>query len=233
MSGHSKWATTKRQKAVVDAKRSANFTKLANLITVAARDGGDPDKNFRLRVAVDKARANSMPKENIERAIKRGTGEIEGQHFEQMIYEGFGPDKVAVIMEIITDNKNRTASDVKHLFTKAGGALSGPNSVMWMFDQKGVINIKDVLNDDQQLELIDVGADEFEIQSDESTVICPPDNFENVKNKLEQLGCKINEASIEFLAKETVTVKDQDQWNKFIDNLEDNDDISNYYTNAE
>lgn len=233
MSGHSKWATTKRQKAVVDAKRSANFTKLANLISITAKDGGDPDKNFRLRVAIDKARANSMPKENIERAIKRGTGELEGQHFEQMIYEGFGPDKVAVVMEIITDNKNRTASDVKHLLTKAGGSLSGPNSVMWMFDQKGVIDVKNSLNDDQQLELIDVGADEFDINDQQSTVVCPPEYFEAVKNKLDQLGCQIGEASIEFLPKETVQIKNQEQWEKFIDNLENCDDISNYYTNAD
>lgn len=232
MSGHSKWATTKRQKAVVDAKRSSNFTKLANLISVAARSGGDVNMNFKLRVAVDKARSVSMPKENIERAIKRGTGELEGQKFEQMIYEGFGPEKVAIIMEIITDNKNRTASDVKHLLAKAGGDLSGPNSVMWMFDQKGVISINELLNDDQQLELIDVGAEDFDIDSDHSTILCPPEKFEAVKNKLDNSGFVIKEANIEFLPKETVTIQDGQRWENFLEALENNNDISNYYTNA-
>ena len=232
MSGHSKWATTKRQKAVVDAKRSSNFTKLANLISVAARSGGDINMNFKLRVAVDKARAASMPKENIERAIKRGTGELEGQKFEQMIYEGFGPEKIAIIMEIITDNKNRTASDVKHLLAKAGGELSGPNSVMWMFDQKGVISINESLNDDQQLDLIDTGAEDFAITNEQSTILCPPEKFEAVKNKLDSSGFNIKEANIEFLPKETVTIQDTDRWDNFLEALENNNDISNYYTNA-
>lgn len=232
MSGHSKWATTKRSKAVVDAKRSANFTKLANLISVAARSGGDVNMNFKLRVAVDKARAASMPKENIERAIKRGTGELEDQKFEQMIYEGFGPDNIAIVMEIITDNKNRTASDVKHLLAKTGGSLTGPNTVMWMFDQKGVITTKNAITEDQQLELIDAGAEEFDVNEDQSTVICPPESFETVKNKLDNLNCPIDEASIEFLPKETVEIKDEQRWQNFLDALENNDDISNYYTNA-
>lgn len=232
MSGHSKWATTKRQKAVVDAKRSSNFTKLANLISVAARSGGDINMNFRLRVAVDKARSVSMPKENIERAIKRGTGELEGQRFEQMIYEGFGPEKSAIIMEIITDNKNRTASDVKHLLAKAGGELSGPNSVMWMFEQKGVISINQSLNDDQQLDLIDVGAEDFDIASDQTTILCPPEKFEALKNKLEADKFTISEAGIEFLPKETQEIKDTQRWENFLDALENNNDIANYYTNA-
>ena len=232
MSGHSKWATTKRSKAVVDAKRSANFTKLANLISVAARSGGDVNMNFKLRVAVDKARAASMPKENIERAIKRGTGELEGQRFEQMIYEGFGPENVAIIMEIITDNKNRTASDVKHLLAKTGGSLTGPNTVMWMFDQKGIVTTSVAINDDQELELIDAGAEDFDISENETSIICPPDCFENVKSKLDTLKCPITEANIEFIPKETITVKDEQHWDNFLEALENNDDISNYYTNA-
>jgi YebC/PmpR family DNA-binding regulatory protein len=232
MSGHSKWATTKRQKAVVDAKRSANFTKLANLITVAARAGGDVNKNFKLRMAVDKARANSLPKDNIDRAIKRGTGELAGQNFEQMIYEGFGPEKTAVIMDIITDNKNRAAADIKHLLTKFGGSLSGPNSVMWMFEQKGVLVIERSLTDELQLELIDAGADEFEITDKQTTIFCPPDNFEKIKEKLEQKNEKLLSAAIEFLPKETIIIKDEKKWDDFVGLLEKCDDISNYYTNA-
>ncbi|MDD4900980.1 MAG: YebC/PmpR family DNA-binding transcriptional regulator, partial [Patescibacteria group bacterium] len=166
MSGHSKWATTKRQKAVVDAKRGAAFTKYGNLITIAARKGGDPTSNFSLRMAIDKARGANMPKENIERAVKRGTGELAGAQIEELIYEGFGPAKTQFILKCLTDNKNRTAAEVRHLFADGGGAIG---SVMWNFKLKGVVLItaeelanKKLLNDDNfELELIDVGAQDY------------------------------------------------------------------------
>ena len=143
MSGHSKWANIKRTKGAADAKRSSLFTKLARVITVAARDkGGDPEMNFSLRLAIEKAKAANMPKENIERAIKRGTGEIKGEAaIEELIYEGFGPGGIAIIIKCLTDNRSRTAAQMKHILTSHGGSLGSPNSVMWQFEQKGVIRI--------------------------------------------------------------------------------------------
>lgn len=234
MSGHSKWATTKRQKAVVDAKRSANFTKIANLVSIAARKGGDPAMNFSLRIAVDKAKEVNMPKENIERAIKRGTGEIAGGQLEESIYEGYGPDKIAFIMEIITDNKNRASSEIRHLLSKAGGSLGGPGSVMWQFDQKGIIDLQvKELTDDQQLSLIDAGADDFDSEDDHTIVLTHSDKLELVKKACEALGFKINSAGLEYVPKEYVKPTDLEALQNFFNQLEDNNDISNYYHNAE
>ncbi|MDD2807950.1 MAG: YebC/PmpR family DNA-binding transcriptional regulator, partial [Patescibacteria group bacterium] len=163
MSGHSKWATTKRAKAIVDAKRGAAFTKVANIITIAARNGGDPTANFMLRMAIDKARAVNMPKDNIERAIKRGTGEGGGAAVEELVYEGIGPAQTQFVVKCLTDSKNRTAAVIRHLFDKHGGSLG---SVMWNFEIKGVITITNyelqITNlDELELELIDIGIEDF------------------------------------------------------------------------
>jgi len=165
MSGHSKWATTKRAKAVVDAKRGAAFTKLANLITIAARKGGDPTMNFALAQAVDRARAINMPKDNIERAIKRGTGGDGGEALEELLYEGFGPAQSQFVIKVVTDSRNRSAANIRHIFTKHGGSLG---AVIWNFDQKGVILVNEekwqaskLAWDDFLLEAIDAGADDI------------------------------------------------------------------------
>lgn len=239
MSGHSKWATTKRQKAIVDAKRGAVFTKLGNLISIAARKGGDPTTNFGLRMAIDKAKAANMPKENIERAVKRGTGELGGAVIEELTYEGFGPAKSQFIVKSLTDNKNRSASTIRHLFTKYGGSFG---AVTWNFEQKGVIRIinyelkiKNYENNDEfELQLIDAGAEDIQKEEEGITVITKPDEMQKVKQYLENKQIATESADIEYVAKEELNLSDEEkeQVQKFIDELEDNEDVSDYYTNA-
>ncbi len=237
MSGHSKWATTKRQKAITDAKRSANFTKAANIITIAARKGGDPNTNFSLRMAMDKAKQYNLPKENIERAIKRGTGELGDIQIEELIYEGFGPAKSQFIIKCLTDNKNRTAASIRHLFTESGGSLG---SVMWNFEQKGVIRIdkqiiKQAVNnfDDFELELIDQGADDIQDEEEGITIFTKPVNLQKVKQYLDQKNIKTESAEIENVAKEYLNLSEEDKKRveEFVSALADNEDISDYYTN--
>jgi YebC/PmpR family DNA-binding regulatory protein len=242
MSGHSKWATTKRAKAVVDAKRGAIFTKLANQIIIAAREkGGDQNTNFGLRIAVEKARAANMPKDNIERAIKRGTGELGGEAIAEYIYEGIGPAKSQFIVKALTDSKNRSAANIRHIFSKYGGAMS---SVMWNFEQKGVIRImnedlpaqaglkvKDA--DEFELELIDTGADDI-LQEDEGTTIyVKPENLQKVKQFLDSKNIKTETAEMEYIAKEESNLDDtaKEQVQKFIDELDGDEDVSDYYSN--
>ncbi|OIO07435.1 hypothetical protein AUJ27_02460 [Candidatus Falkowbacteria bacterium CG1_02_37_44] len=240
MSGHSKWATTKRQKATVDAKRGAIFTKLGNLIAMAAREkGGDPNANFSLRMAVGKAKQANMPKENIERAIKRGTGELAGKAIEELIYEGFGPAKSQFIIRCLTDNKNRSASNIRHIFTEYGGSLG---SVLWNFSQKGVIRIvKDELdkaNLDKEifeLELIDAGAEDFLSEEEGLIIYTKIENLQAVRQFLENNNLAVESAGIEYVAKENLTVSEEekDKIEKFIEALEDNEDAADYYTNID
>ncbi|PIV51733.1 YebC/PmpR family DNA-binding transcriptional regulator [Candidatus Falkowbacteria bacterium CG02_land_8_20_14_3_00_36_14] len=240
MSGHSKWATTKRQKATVDAKRGAIFTKLGNLIAMAAREkGGDPNANFSLRMAVGKAKQANMPKENIERAIKRGTGELAGNAIEELIYEGFGPAKSQFIIRCLTDNKNRSASNIRHIFTEYGGSLG---SVLWNFSQKGVIRIvKDELdkaNLDKEifeLELIDAGAEDFLSEEEGLIIYTKIENLQAVRQFLENNNLAVESAGIEYVAKENLTVSEEekDKIEKFIEALEDNEDAADYYTNID
>lgn len=233
MSGHSKWATTKRAKAVTDAKRGAIFTKIANIITIAAKEkGGDMDTNFSLRMAVEKAKTANMPKDNIEKAIKRGTGELEGGQIEELYYEGIGPANSQFIVKALTDNKNRSAAEIRHLFTKHGGSLG---SVMWNFDKKGVIRISDLKFkiSDLELDLIEAGAQDI-IQEDEGfTIITEIPDLQNVNKFLEDKEIKSESAEIEYMAKEESQVEetDKEKMEKFIDALEENEDISDYYTN--
>lgn len=241
MSGHSKWATTKRQKAVVDAKRGAIFTKLSNLISIAARDkGGDPDTNFTLRMAIDKARQANMPKDNIERAIKRGTGDGGGQQIEELVYEGQGPVGSQFIIKCVTDNRNRTASTIRHLFSKAGGSLG---SVAWNFVVRGVVQITaealaDQLNDwdNFELELIDQGAQEIIKEDEGFTIYTAPEDLPVIKAFLEDKAIVTELAEIQQVAKEKMIINnpdDQVKLTKFIEALEDCEDIGDYYTNAE
>jgi len=239
MSGHSKWATTKRQKAVVDAKRSSAFTKVANVITIAARKGGDPEMNFSLRMAIDRAREVNMPKENIERAIKRGTGELGGAVPEELVYEGFGPAKAGFIIEVLTDNKNRTAADIKHLLTKYGGALGASGSVSWNFEHKGVIRImneelknKNLANDEFELALIDAGVDDIQKENEGWTLYTRIENLNKVKNFLDGKKIATESAALEYVPKEekTVSEEEKNKVEKLIEELEENEDVSNYYT---
>ncbi|MDP2736351.1 MAG: YebC/PmpR family DNA-binding transcriptional regulator [bacterium] len=238
MSGHSKWATTKRAKAVVDAKRGAVFTKIAKLITITARAGGDPTSNFSLRIAIDKAKAINMPKDNIERAIKRGTGESGGAQIEELIYEGLGPVKTQFIVKCLSDNKNRAAAEIRHLFSKYNGSLG---AVMWNFSQRGIImiesreiNDKKLTDENFELELIDAGAEDIQKEEQGMTIYTSPTDFQKTKQFLENKNIKTESAEIEYMAKEPVDLSDEKkiQVEKFIEELDNNEDVSNYYTNA-
>jgi YebC/PmpR family DNA-binding regulatory protein len=237
MSGHSKWATTHRQKELVDAKRGAIFTKFANIITIAARKGGDPNANPSLRAAVDRARDVSMPKDNIERAIKKGTGELGGAIVEELFYEGVLPGGIQVVVKCLTDNKNRSGSTVRHLFTKNGGSFG---AVLWNFSQLGVIRIaneqlseKKISYEGLELELIDHNIVDFQ-KEEEGIVICTEvKDLQTVKDFLEGKGLKIESAEIEYVAKEKVAnpADDKQKIEKFMEELDDNEDVNDYYTN--
>lgn len=238
MSGHSKWATTKRAKAVVDAKKGAIFTKIAKLITIAARQGGDPTSNFSLRIAIDKAKSINMPKNNIDRAIKRGTGELGGAQIEELIYEGLGPAKAQFIIRCLSDNKNRAAAEIRHLFSKYGGSLG---AVMWNFVQRGIImieqaeiNDKKLTDENFELELIDAGAEDIKREEEGMTVYTAPMDFQKTKQFLENKNIKTESAEIEYVAKEPLNLNDEEkiQVEKFIEELDNNEDVSNYYMNA-
>lgn len=239
MSGHSKWATIKRAKAATDAKRGAVFTKVGNMITVAAREkGGDPETNFSLRMAMDKARAANMPKDNIEKAIKRGTGELEGGQIETLYYEGFGPAQSQFVVKSLTDNKNRSAANIRHLFTKYGGSLG---AVMWNFTEQGVVRVmndklkaKDLAIEEIELELIDVGAQDIQKEEEGITIFTKLEDLQAVKKFLESKDIETETADIEYVAKEDLKLagEDKEKVEKFIEELEDNEDVADFYTNV-
>lgn len=230
MSGHSKWATTKHKKAIKDSKRSSLFTKLTKIITVAAREGADPNMNFKLRMAIEKAKSLSLPKDNIERAIAKGSGTGEGQALEEITYEGYGPEGTAVIIEVVTDNKNRSASEVRHLLTKHGGSLGG--SVAWQFERKGVIYLKkENINENQELEIIDAGAEDISKENG-IQVITAMENLQKVQEKLEG-KFEIDNAELEYLPKNKVKPENPKKVEKLFEALDENDDINNFYSNAE
>lgn len=238
MSGHSKWATIKRAKGANDAKRGAMFTKLGNMITVAAKEkGADPEINFTLRMAIDKARAANMPKDNIEKAIKRGIGELIGEQIIELTYEGIGPANSQFIVKSLTDNKNRSAANIRHAFSKAGGSLG---SVMWNFEQKGVIRIaQDVLKEtgedfeDLELELIDAGAQDIKKEEEGLTIITDINDLQAVNKFLEDRNIKSESAELEYIAKDEQEVagEDKEKIEKFMESLEELEDVSDFYTN--
>ena len=238
MSGHSKWATTKRKKAAIDAKRGKMFTKLIKEITIAAREGGgDPAGNPRLRLAIDNAKSMNMPADNIERAIKKATGELEGQSYVELTYEGYGPGGVAMLVEVVTDNKNRTVAEVRHLFSKGGGNLGETGSVAWMFERKGIIALpKQGKTEEQILEIVlDEGAEDLQTEEDFFEVQTSIEAFEPVRKKMADKGLTVENASLHWIAKNTINVSGEtaEAMIKLIENLEDNDDVQNIFTNAD
>lgn len=238
MSGHSKWATIKRKKAATDSARGKVFTKIIKEITIASRDGGgDPDANPRLRLAIQTAKGNNMPQDNITRAIKKGTGELEGVRYEEITYEAYAPGGIAVIIESVTDNKNRTVAELRHLISKKNGNLAESGSVSWMFERKGVVNVeKDNISEDDLMEVIlDAGADDLKSEGDYFEVIAPIENFEKVRKAIEDKSYKIESASLQYIAKDLVPVdsKNTDEVIRFIEAVEENDDVQNVYTNAD
>lgn len=236
MSGHSKWASIKHKKAATDAKRGKVFTKLIKMITVAARSGGgDVNANPGLRLAVQKAKESNMPADNIERAIKKGTGEIPGVSYEHVSYEGYGPGGIAFFIEGLTDNKNRMTSEVRNIFSKAGGNLAGSGSVNWLFEKKGffVINKSEVSEDKLMSVILDAGAEDLSLESDTYEVKGKPHDYEKIKKALEDNKIKTESAEITMIPKTTVKVTGDQakQVLRLVEQLEDNDDVQNVYAN--
>jgi len=237
MSGHSKWSTIKRKKGALDAKRGKVFTKIIKEITLAAKlGGGDIEGNSRLRQAVAAAKEENMPKDNIERAIKKGIGGGEGAaNYEEVTYEGYGPGGVAVLVEVMTDNKNRTVAEIRHIFSKHGGNLGENGCVAWIFTKKGSIIIdKKEINEDALMELaLDAGAEDVKGEEDEYEVITSPADFEVVKKALDDKGVKHLEARIGMIPSNTITLEANkaEQMLKMMEKLEDNDDVQNVYAN--
>ncbi len=237
MSGHSKWSTIKRKKGAADAKRGRIFTRLIKEITVAARmGGGDPEGNPRLRSAIASAKADNMPKDNIERAIKKGTGELEGAVYEEITYEGYGPGGVAVLVDCMTDNKNRTVADIRHYFSKSGGNLGESGCVAWMFDKKGLLLIdKSTISEEKLMDLaLEAGAEDVIEEDSEFQVITEPDDFDSVREALEADNIKFFEASVSMIPQNTVDVSDEKpakQILRLLESLEDHDDVQNVHAN--
>jgi YebC/PmpR family DNA-binding regulatory protein len=238
MSGHSKWATIRRKKAGIDAKRGKMFTRLIKEITVAARQGGgDPDGNPRLRLAIDNAKAGNMPADNIDRAIKKATGELEGTQFHELTYEGYGPGGIAILVEVATDNKNRTVAEIRHLFSKNGGNMGETGSVAWMFERKGIITVKrDGKPEDEMMEVVlDAGADDLSTEEEFFEVTAALESFETVRKLLIGKKFHVENASLQWIAKNLVPVKGEEAEKlvKLIEGIEDSDEVQNVFSNAD
>jgi YebC/PmpR family DNA-binding regulatory protein len=238
LSGHSKWSSIKHKKGAADAKRGKLFSKLARAIIVAAKEGGgDPANNLALQNAVEKARSYSMPKDNIDRAIAKGTGEgADAASFETVVYEGYGPEGVAVIVEALTDNRNRTASDIRHAFTKHGGSLGATGAVAWQFERRGVVVVPAEGVDEEELFMAaaDAGAEDVERDGDVFQVTSAPDALAAVREAIEAAGFTIDSAELSMVPKTTVAVDDEArarQVMRLIDTLEDNDDVQEVFAN--
>ena len=237
MSGHSKWSTIKRKKGAADAKRGRIFTRLIKEITVAARmGGGDQDGNPRLRSAITTAKAENMPKDNIERAIKKGTGELEGAVYEEIIYEGYGPGGVAVMVECMTDNKNRTVADIRHAFSKSGGNLGESGCVAWMFDKKGSILIDKSAIDEEELmdKALESGAEDVLEEENVFQVVTTPEDFEAVREALQADGLEFIEAAVSLIPQNTVDITEEKpakQLLRLLESLEDHDDVQSVSAN--
>ncbi len=238
MSGHSKWSQIKRKKGATDVKKGQAFTRLGREITLAARaGGGDPDSNFALRLAVEKARGANMPKDNIERAIKRGAGELsEGGQLEEVMYEGYGPGGAALLVQILTDNRNRAASEVRHLFTRGGGNLAAANAVAWMFNKRGVVTVENVKSpDDLALELIDAGAEDYRVDGKVLDLYCAPEHLKTLRDAVEKRKIPITAAELAWIAKTPAQVNDEHAVStlKLMELLEEHDDVQKVYTNLD
>jgi len=237
VSGHSKWSTIKRKKGAADAKRGKIFTKLIKEITVAARiGGGDAGANPRLRSAIGTAKSENMPKENIERAVKKGTGELEGTVYDEITYEGYGPGGVAILVDCMTDNKNRTVADIRHFFAKSGGNLGESGCVSWMFDKKGSLLVdKSVVSEDKLLDIVlDAGAEDVAEEENEFQVVTVPDDFSAVLEALESENIPLIESSVSMIPKNVIEIIDEKtakQVLTLLEKLEDHEDVQNVYAN--
>lgn len=235
MSGHSHWATIKHKKSAEDAKRGKAFTKLIKEINVAAKiAGGDPTNNPRLRLLIEKAKDINMPSDNITRAIKRGTGELPGVHYESMVYEGYGPYGIAVILETLTDNKNRTVAELRHIFAGSGGNLAETGAVAWMFEKLGVLDITGTMSEDTLLEkLIEHNITDIKHDGTFFTIYCDPKSLEPVKQAILQLGLTVERAEVDLVAKNTINVTEDHKQKAydFLQTLQDLDDVQDVYTN--
>lgn len=240
MSGHSKWSTIKHKKAAIDAKRGQIFTKIAREITVAARQaGGDPDMNPRLRLSVDKARAANMPMENIDRAIKKGTGaDQDGANFEEIMYEGYGPGGAAVLLQVLTDNRNRTAPEVRAAFSKGGGSMGEAGSVAWIFTSKAVVTVDEIDGekaDEVALAAIDAGAEDFKVEDGTLEVYGLPSDLDAIRESVAAQGVEAAQATVTMVPNNTVSLDDHSakQTLKLLDRLEDLDDVQQVFTNGD
>jgi YebC/PmpR family DNA-binding regulatory protein len=235
MSGHSKWATIKHKKGALDAKRGKIFTRLIKEISIAAKNGGDPDTNPRLRGAIAAAKAENMPADNIKRAIMKGTGELPGVTYEDVVYEGYGPGGVAIYVEVLTDNKMRTTPEIRHMFTKHGGDLGQPNSVSWMFEKKGQFSIpSSAASEDRIMEIVlDAGADDLQTEDDQFLVTCAASVFGAVQEALEKASVVPSQAKLAMLPTTVVELdaKKAAQCLKLLEFIEDHDDVQNVYAN--
>jgi YebC/PmpR family DNA-binding regulatory protein len=238
MSGHSKWATIKRKKAATDSARGKVFTRIIKEITIAARDGGgDPDGNPRLRLAIQNAKGSNMPQDNITRAIKKGTGELEGVMYTEITYEAYAPHGVAVIIQSVTDNRNRTIAELRHIVSKNNGNMGDAGSVSWMFDRKGVVTIeKGTHTEDEVMEIIlDLGADDLKTEEDFFEIISPIESLETVRKGMEEKGYKLESASMQYIPKELITLDEEKSAAviRFLETVEEYDDVQNLFTNAD
>ena len=238
MSGHNKWTQIKRQKGANDAKRSQIFAKISKVITLAAKNGGDPDANPALKIAIDKAKAVNMPSDNIQKAIKKGTGELAGESVEEVLYEAYGPEGVALIIEATTDNNNRTVSEVKHILSKNGGRLGESGSVKWMFDHLGYVEIpRDADSDPEKIELsaIEAGAQDVEVQEDAVIAYVGPEDIYHIKNEMEKEGFHISESGFEWKAKSKIKADANlsEKIETLFDLLDEQEDVTEVYSNLE
>lgn len=234
MSGHSKWASIKHKKAITDSRRGQAWTKLANAVALAAREGADPEMNHRLRLAIAKARAANMPNANIERSIKRGSGQLGGAQIEEIMYEGYGPSGVAILVEVATDNRNRTAADVRAAFSRHGGRMGETGSVGYLFTQKGVINLQPSDMESATLDAIEAGADDIEEEGGDLTVYTKANQLEAVRSDLEAKGYTIQNAELQYIASTTVSVTDAKTAStimRLMDALDDLDDVVAVHAN--
>ncbi len=237
MSGHSKWSTIKRKKGANDAKRGKIFTKLIKEITIAARmGGGDPEGNPRLRSAITAAKGENMPKENIDRAIKKGTGGLEGAIYEEILYEGYGPGGVAVLVEAMTDNKNRTVADIRHFFSKSGGNLGESGCVAWMFDKKGTLSVDGArISEEELMDLaLEAGAEDVTEEDGGFLVVTSPDAFNDVVDALEKKNVAFSEAGLSMLPQNTIEVTEEKAARsllRLLESLEDHDDVQKVHAN--
>ena len=236
MSGHSKWAGIKHKKAIVDAKKGAAFTRLSREITIAAKEGGgDAESNFRLRLAVQKARGENMPADKIQSAIDRGTGAAKGDSLEELRYEGYGPAGVAILVDAMTDNRNRTSASLRHIFNKYGGNLAESGAVGWMFERKGILEVdpRAVDPDEIGLAAIDAGAEDVQVEDGAIEIATQPNDLEQVRNALDRLGVGIENAEITMHPKQTVPVEEDRVASvlRLLEHLEEDDDVQQVYAN--